>query len=176
MDKIEDAIDQTAPGSPEEARFEAQRTSLQQTIDDAKNVAKSKGVDANKMLKQGDALHTRESALRDLQKKVLQNPSIVSGNAASGTPETINLDSAIKTLQKMQDDTKYGAPRLEQAIGSKTGAKQFLDDLYASQRRGERAISTQQFAKKLETIAKWGGGIAGVGAASYDAYKLATQP
>ena len=165
MDKIEDAIDQTAPGSPEEARFEAQRTSLQQTIDDAKATAKSKGVDANKMLKQGDALHTRESALRELQKKVLQNPNIVNGNAAAGTPETLNLDSAIKTLQKMQDDTKYGAPRLEQAIGSKTGAKQFLDDLYASQRRGVRAVDAQQFAKTL-------GKTLGVGAGLAEGYEL----
>jgi hypothetical protein len=146
LDAINDKIDLEASGSPAEAKLEEARTSQMQTIEDAKTQARAKGVDVDKMLAKGDALHTREMALRDLQKGVLKNVNVVPGNAAAGTPETINVDSAVKAVQKLQDNTRYGAPRLEQALG-KEGAKNFLNDLYAAQRSGVRAMQTQNFAK-----------------------------
>ena len=172
LDAINDKIDLEASGSPEEARLEAQRTSQMQTIEDAKQVARSKGVNVDKLLDQGDDLHTREMALRDFQKGFLKNTGIVPGNATSGTPETINVDSAVKAAQKLQDNTKYGADgRLAQALG-KDGAKKFLDDLYAAQRLGVKAMDTQAlFGKILKglEIAGLGGTIAG------GAYALATK-
>lgn len=154
LDAINDKIDLEASGSPEESRLEAQRTSQMQTIDDAKAVAKTKGVDVDQTLAKADALHTREMALRDVQKGFLKNVNIVEGSAASGTPETVKVDSAVKALQKLQDNTKYGAPRLEQAFG-KAGAKQLLDDMYAAQRLGAHAM-------KVQKIAGWISGIIGV--------------
>ena len=146
LDAINDKIDLEASGSPAEAKLEEARTSQMQTIEDAKAQARTKGIDVDKMLAKGDALHTREMALRDFQKGFLKNVNIVSGNAAAGTPETINLDSAVKAVQKLQDNTKYGAPRLEQALG-KDGAKKFLEELYAAQRSGVKALKIQDFAK-----------------------------
>jgi hypothetical protein len=164
LDAISDKIDLTPSGSPEEAQLEAQRTSQMQTIEDAKQAARAKGVDVDKMLEKGDALHTKEMALRDFQKNYLKNPSIIEGNSAMGTPETANVDRGIKVLQKMQDNTKYGAPRLEQALG-KQGAYQLLKDMYAAQRLGAKAIDAQKLMTKIGNIAKWtgytGGAIAG---------------
>jgi hypothetical protein len=149
LDKVNDAIDLTAPGSPEEARLEATRTAQMQTIEDAKQTARTKGIDVDQTLAKADALHTREMALRDFQKGFLKNPNILEGNVAHGTPETVNIDSAIKVLQRMQDNTKFGASRLSQALGS-DGAKSLLDNLYAAQRSGNKAATLQ---KILEWVA-----------------------
>lgn len=146
LDAINDKIDLEASGSPEEARLEAQRTSQMQTIEDAKAQARTQGVDVDKMLAKGDALHTREMALRDVQKQIFKNVNIVSGNAAEGTPEMINVDSAVKAIQKLQDNTKFGAPRLEQAFG-KEGAAALRQELYAAQRAGVKAMKYQDIAK-----------------------------
>src|SRR5262249_55610576 len=42
---------------------------------------------------------------------------IESGNEALGTPEKVNKDPAIEQLQKLQDNDKFGASRLEQELG-----------------------------------------------------------
>lgn len=170
LDAINDKIDLEASGSPAEAKLEEARTSQMQTIEDAKAQARTKGVDVDKMLAKGDALHTREMALRDFQKGFLKNVSIVPGNATAGTPETITIDSAVKAVQKLQDNTKYGAPRLEQALG-KDGAKKFLDGLYAAQRQGAKAIKAQELISNLKTIAEWTGGVGGASAAAYEILK-----
>jgi ElaB/YqjD/DUF883 family membrane-anchored ribosome-binding protein len=170
LDAINDKIDLEASGSPAEAKLEEARTSQMQTIEDAKAQARTKGVDVDKMLAKGDALHTREMALRDLQKGFLKNVNIVPGNAAAGTPETINVDSAVRAVQKLQDNTKFGAPRLEQALG-KDGAKKFLDGLYAAQRGGAKAIKAQELMSNLKTIAEWTGGLSGAGLATYEILK-----
>jgi hypothetical protein len=126
------------------------------------------------MLDKADGLYKREQALRDVQAKVFKNPNIVSGNTAAGTPETVNVDSAVKALQKLQDSTRYGGSRLEQAFG-KDGAKAMLDDLYAAQRAGQKAIPRAAMAR---TIGKYlgrgallaaGGGL--LGGAAYDLLK-----
>ncbi len=128
----------------EEARLEARRSNIQDSIDDAKQTALAKGVDPD-ILNQADAQFKRMSALTDLQAKVFKNPSVISGNVAHGTEETVNVDNAIKALQKLQDDDSYGAPRLEQALG-KQGAKQLLDSLYDAQRQGVRAVRARWIA------------------------------
>ena len=148
LDAINDKIDLEASGSPEEARLEAQRASQMQTIDDAKAAARASGVDVDEALAQGDAMHTQEMALRDLNKKVFNNQSVVSGNALFGTPETINVDSAIKSLERLNQATKYGPNRLVQALGE-DGAEKLMDDMYAAQRLGVKALRAQNVAKMI---------------------------
>lgn len=87
-------------------------------------------------------------AMRDLEAKVFKNPSIVTGNAAHGTPEGLNVDRAITALQKLQDSTEFGSPRLEQALG-KQGTKDLLDKLYTAQRNGVKAVDAQQILTRI---------------------------
>jgi hypothetical protein len=170
LDAINDKIDLEASGSPEEARLEAQRTSQMQTIEDAKQAARGKGVDVDKLLDKGDALHTKEMALREFQKNYLKNPNIIEGNSAMGTPETANVDGGIKVLQKMQDNTKWGAPRLEQALG-KEGANQLLKDMYAAQRLGVKAVDAQKLMDRIIKGLKITGYVSAVGGGAYEMLK-----
>ena len=93
-------------------------------------------------------------ALRDLESKVFKNPSVIEGNAAMGAPETVNVKAAVKALQKLQDSTEFGGPRLEQALG-KEGANGLLKDMYAAQKAGVTAMTRQQFAIKLAKYSAW---------------------
>jgi hypothetical protein len=72
-----------------------------------------------------------------------------------GTPETINVDSAVKALQKLQDSRPYGGSRLEQALG-KENANQLLKDIYSAQRAG---ASAAKIRARIITALK----VAGVG-------------
>ncbi len=111
LDNVEFNIHRAAPGSQDEALWEAKRTDLMNQLDDAKaSIAQTMGPKGLDLYAQAKNLYTREQALKELQVKVFKNPSIVQGNDVMGTPETVNVDSAVKTLQKMQDNTKYGAP------------------------------------------------------------------
>jgi hypothetical protein len=143
-----------------EAKLEQSRTGLQDKIDSAKREAIAKGVDP-KTLKQADAAFKQTEALRDVEEKVFKNVNVVKGNAAMGTEETVNIDAAVKELQKLQDNEAFGSPRLEQAFG-KDGAKQLLSKFYDAQRQGVHAMKVQQVAKWVARIA--GGAIAYEGA------------
>jgi hypothetical protein len=136
-----------------EAKLEEHRTGIMDKMESAKQDALAKGVDP-KVLKQADAEFKRMSALTDVERKVFKNPSIVQGNVAHGTPETVNIDSAVKAFQKLQDAKPYGGPRLEQAFG-RDGANRLLNKLYEAQRQGVHAV-------KVQTIAKWVGGAAAI--------------
>ncbi|MCU1305164.1 MAG: hypothetical protein JWQ87_5448 [Candidatus Sulfotelmatobacter sp.] len=137
--------------STEEAKLAERRDNIEATIEQAKQTAREKGIDPA-VIDQADAHFKRMSALSDVEAKVFKNPSIVSGNVAHGTEETVNIDSAIKALQKLQDSEAYGAPRLEQAFG-KEGAKQLLDHMYSSQRQGVHAMKVQKVVKWLAAAA-----------------------
>jgi hypothetical protein len=164
LDNTEYQLSLSPDGSPEEAKWEQSRTNLMNQIADAKQKALDAGVDPD-TLKQADAKFTQARALQDLQQKVFKNPNIISGNAAKGTPETINVDAAVKTLQKMQDTTKYGAPRLEQVLG-KEPADALLKSLYDAQRTGVKALSRQQLwasiGKNAAKVAGVGGALSGI--------------
>jgi hypothetical protein len=138
-----------------EAKFEAKRASLIDKIQQAKQDAAAAGVDP-KTLDQADALYGKAQALRDVEAKVFKNPSIVSGNARLGQPETIDVDKALDALQKLQYADKYGSSRLEQALGEQN-ANALLGKLYEAKRLGQSAIRAQR-------IAEWiGGGIVAAG-------------
>ena len=148
------AIRKSVSASEDEA-LEARRDQITERINEAKQQARAKGVDP-KVLDQADAEFKRMSALTDVEKRVFKNPEIVQGNEVSGTPETIDIDKAVKALQKLQDSEKYGGPRLEQAFGEE-GAKTLLDKFYGAQRQGVHAM-------KMQKVAKWIGSVAGAGA------------
>jgi hypothetical protein len=82
----------------------------------------------------------------------------VKGNLKYGTAETVNIDPAIKALQKMQDDTRYESSRLEQALGTE-GADALLKDMYKAQRDGVHAMKARQWVKYIAIA----GGLAGLG-------------
>jgi hypothetical protein len=135
----------------EETRLVERRDNIEQTIEDAKTKARTAGVDP-KVLDQADAEFKKMSALTDVEKRVFKNVKIVKGNAARGTAETVDIDRAVEELQKLQDNEKYGAPRLEQAFG-KEGASQLLEKFYDAQRQGVHAMKMQQVAKWVAKIA-----------------------
>jgi hypothetical protein len=135
-------------------KLEASRTGLIDKIAKAKQQALDNGVDPG-LLDKADAQFKQAQALRDVESKVFKNPNIVQGNTAMGTPETINVDSAVKALQKLQDSRPYGGSRLEQALG-KENANQLLKDIYSAQRAG---ASAAKIRARIITALK----VAGVG-------------
>jgi hypothetical protein len=139
-----------------EAALEKSRTALEDKIAEAKQAAVKAGVDP-KALEQADAKFTQASALQDLQSRVFKNTNVISGNQALGAEESINVNSAVKALQKLADDTRYGTSRLEQALG-KEGAQGLLRDMYSAQKSGMQAIRARALVAKVAKWAAYGGG------------------
>lgn len=138
-----------------EAALEKSRSGLVDKIESAKAEAIKNGVDPS-VLDKADAQFMQARALKDLDAKVFKSPSIIKGNTKFGTAETVDVDQAIKALQRLQDNTKYGAPRLEQAVG-KDGANGLLEDLYKAQRNGQTALTKQKWAKLVGKYVLGGG-------------------
>jgi len=135
----------------DEAAWEAKRTEIEDTIADAKQRAAEAGVPDDQLAK-ADAQFKKMSALTDIEKKVFKNVNVV-----HPTTGEVNIDSAVKELQKLQDNTKYGSPRLEQAFGKDNT---LLEDMKAANRLGIKAPKRQNLAKGL---LKYGlGGAAGL--------------
>jgi len=155
-------LTETEEDVAKEAALEKSRTAILDKIDAAKQEALKAGVDP-KVLDQADAHFKQARALSDLETKVFKNPSIVGGNTAFGSKETVDVDKAIRQLQKLQDVSKYGGSRLEEALG-KQGAGELLEKLYAAQRAGTTAVKYQQ-------IAKWIAGLGIGGAITREALK-----
>lgn len=124
----------------EEAAWEAKRADLEDTITDALKQAKDAGVPDDQLAK-ADAQFKQMSALSDVEKKVFKNVNVI-----DPTTGDINVNSAVKELQKLQDNTKYGNPRLEQALGKDNT---FLEDMKAANRLGIEAINKQQLLGKI---------------------------
>ena len=101
-------------------------------------------------INEADTQFQKTKALSDINSRVFKNPSVVEGDVEHGTPETVNVDSTIKALKKLEN-TKYGN-RVEQAFGP-DGAKQLFDKLYEAQRMGVHAM-------KYQTVASWLGKVA----------------
>jgi hypothetical protein len=124
----------------DEAAWELKRTNIQDTIADALKQAKDAGV-PDDQLSQADAQFKKMSALTDVEKKVFNNVNVI-----DPTTGEVRLDAAVKELQKLQDNTKYGSPRLEQAFGK---GNTILEDMKAANRLGIKALNRQQLAKML---------------------------
>jgi hypothetical protein len=123
------------------------------------DLAASKGLPPD-MLEKAKAATQQRYAMQDLEQKLFNNESVVSGNVEHGSPESINVDSAIRQVENLDKPSKFaprGTPtRLVQALGE-DGAAKLKQGLYDAQKSGQSALKVQQ-------IAKWIGGIAGVGA------------
>ncbi len=157
-DKLNKAVRQARMAPTPEAAdaWEVKINDLAATIDESEQKAIKAGVDPT-TLKQADISFKQGKALEEVNQRVFKNVKVVQGNTTSGTPETVNVDTAVGELQKLQNKDKYGAPRLEEAFG-KDGAKELLDNFYEAQRNGVHALKVQQVAKTI-------GKILGVGAA-----------
>jgi hypothetical protein len=137
------------PDPDVEARLEARRKLLQDQIAEGEEKLGPAGM---QKLQQARYSFMRSKALTDLQKSVFQNQAVVKGSVAQGEAETVNVDAAIRNLQKLQDNTKFGAPRLEMALGGDdAGAKaqSLLSDLRAARKAGITAMSRQQMARTI---------------------------
>jgi hypothetical protein len=138
----------------DEAAWEAKRTEIEDTIADAKQRAAEAGVPDDQLAK-ADAQFKKMSALTDIEKKVFKNVNVV-----DSTTGEVNINSAVKELQKLQDNTKYGSPRLEQAFGKDNT---LLEDMKAANRLGIKALKRQRLAKKLLKYSPYiGGGVVGL--------------
>lgn len=164
----------------------AQHNNLQEALDETEaqiragemNVQAKLGTDAQTLLKQAKATTQQRYAMETLDQKIFNNESVVSGDVAHDSPETINVDNAIRQAQNLDKPSKFaprGTPtRLQQALGE-DGAKAFKQGLYDAKKAGETAVSRQALFARIGKIAGWttsiGGGIAGVGTAIYEAMK-----
>jgi hypothetical protein len=169
IDKINKRLDTLIGGVDGEAgidddmieRLEQQKSEIETSQNQMfENLKETKGVDQS-AVDTANAHWKQARALEDLERKVFKNPNIVKGNLKYGTTETVNIDPAIKALQKMQDDARFGDSRLEQALGEK-GADALLKDLYKAQREGVHALNAQKWAKMVIKYGLLGAGATGL--------------
>jgi hypothetical protein len=150
-------LTETEEDVAKEAQLEKSRTALIEKIEAAKQEALKNGVDP-KTLDAADQSFKQANALKDVEAKVFKNTSVIKGNVVHGTTETVNVDAAVKALQKLQDIEKFGGSRLEQAFGQE-GAKAVLDDMYSAQRAGVKAMTRQQWATRIAKLGLTVGGL-----------------
>jgi DNA-binding transcriptional regulator YdaS (Cro superfamily) len=150
-------LTETEEDVAKEAQLEKSRTAIMDKIEAAKQQAIAKGVDPD-ILDKADANFRQANALKDVEARVFKNTGVVKGNVVHGTPETVNVDAAVKALQKLQDSEPYGSSRLEQAFG-REGAKAVLDDMYSAQRAGVKALTRQQWATRVAKLGLTVGGL-----------------
>jgi hypothetical protein len=128
------------------AAWTKKRDDAELLLDTAKNYAKAAGV-GPEVLEEASSQFKRMSALRDVERFVYKNSSVI-----DPTTGEVNVKAAVRQLQKLQDNVKYGGPRLEQA-----GMGGLLEDMKAAQRLGIDALSKQQMAKLTAKIAVYTG-------------------
>jgi hypothetical protein len=126
------------------ARLQDAEAGLKRTLKWSDQRASIAGVDID----EANSANIRFRALQDLEKNVFKNQNVVEGNTAQGGAESINVDNAIKELQKMKDNEKFGGPRLDQALGAGNGDK-LLTQLRQYQAVGVHAMKTQALAKAI---------------------------
>jgi hypothetical protein len=143
LDTVQNKID-LSTNAKELASHLKDQAEIQQTIKGAEDKVRAAGVDPT-LLDQADHLYTKARAMDDLNRKIMSNPSIVRGNVKYGAPENVNINTIIKAAENMQRDLRYGAPRLEQALG-KGGADKFLKGLYDAKAAGDMYVRPHQVA------------------------------
>jgi hypothetical protein len=127
----------------------------QSAISDGEAKATKAGVDPQ-AIKDAQAMTQKRYAIQNVKQKLFNNESVVSGNAAHGAPESINVESAIRQVENLNKPSKFapeGTPtRLQQALGEK-GANGLLKSLYDAQKTGKTALTKQQLVVRA---AKYG--------------------
>lgn len=157
-ESVQDAIDDPVNIGNSRA-LQDRLQNLDAQIATGEQTAAAKGADAQKIIQQAKADTQQRFALQELKNKVFDNESVVSGNKAAGTDETININNAIKAVERLDKPSRYapqGTPsRLQQALGP-DGAANFKRALYDAQKRGVRNAKLAQFTR-------WAGGLIGAG-------------
>lgn len=126
-----------------EAKLEKSRTAIMDKIQEAEGKLKQAGVDPE----EAKSIYQQRKAGEDFKKAIVQH--------VSSDGESINVDGLLQSAKKLRFN-KYG-DRLEQFMGA-DGANQFMANLERAQKSGVHAMKVQQ-------VAKWVGGIAGLSAA-----------
>ena len=147
------------------ARLKDAEASAKQLISDADAKAIAAGVN----IADADAANVKLRALQEVEKNIFHNQDVIEGNVAQGATESVNVDNAIKAIQKMADNEKFGNPRFDQAFGPGS-ANKLLTQLRQYQVAGVHAVKVQTFTKMLAKY--FGLPTAGlVGAGVYQALK-----
>jgi hypothetical protein len=124
------------------------------------------GTKASDLLQKAKAATQQRFAMEQGDAKLFNNESVVSGNAENGTDETVNVKAAIRQAEQLDKPSKFaprGTPtRLQQMFGE-DGAKAFKQGLYDAQKSGQ-SVATRN------TVAKWLGGVGGVGLGGFEAF------
>ncbi len=115
----------------------------QARIADAESKMQDAGVDPT----EADVLHKQRMAGADFRKALIQN--------TNSDGQTVNVDGLLNAAKKLQY-TKYG-DRLQQFFGTPEAADNFMSNLEQAQKQGISAAKKQQ-------LAKWIGGVVGLGA------------
>ncbi|HEV3482296.1 MAG TPA: hypothetical protein VGR97_08205 [Candidatus Acidoferrales bacterium] len=144
---LQDAIeDPTNIANRQKLTEELNQTETQIQGGEAKAVANGVSPD---VLDQAKRMTQQRYALQDVKKQLFNNESVISGNARYGADEQINVNAAIKNLEKLDKPSKFapeGSPsRLRQALGDKA-ADQLFRNLYDAQRAGQEAIRARKVA------------------------------
>ncbi|GEM_PF-5000290 len=124
------------------ARLNQSKAALEQQIAEADAKAKAAGINIG----DADAANVKLRALQEVESKIFHNQDVIQGNTAQGAEESVNIDSAIKAVQKIQDNEKFGGPRFDQAFGTGS-ANKLLTNLRQYQASGVHALKVQSFAK-----------------------------
>ena len=127
--------------------------------------ARANGVDPDTLNDAKDMTRQRY-AMENVNQKLFANNTVVKGNIAHGAPETINVNSAIDQVEKLDQPSRFaprGTPsRLQQAFGE-DGAANLKQSLYDAQKAGQTALSRQALAKTLLKYSSYGAAILGGG-------------
>lgn len=150
---VKDALDDPTNVSQRTA-LQSELKTTQDAIQKGEAQATANGVDPD-TLSQAKEMTKQRYAMENVNSKLFNNESVVSGNVEHGAPETINVNSAIRQVENLDKPSKFaprGTPsRLVQAFGE-DGAAQLKQGLYDAQKAGKTALSRQQLAK---TAGKW---------------------
>lgn len=136
------------------SRLQEAETALKTEIAGADSKAEASGV----KISDADAANVKLRALEDVEKNVFKNQDVVKGNTAQGEPEHVDVDNAIKAIQKMKDNEKFGGPRWDQAFETGSGDR-VLRQLREYRATGQTALTKQTFAKWLGRTAATAGGL-----------------
>lgn len=165
---LQDALDD--PTTANSDTLMERMKDVENQIQNGENNASKGGVDVQKALKQAKADTQQRYAVQEVKRQLFNNESVVKGNAAHGADEEINIDAAIKAVEKLDKPSRYapeGTPsRLEQAMG-KDGADEFVKALYDAQKAGKLAV-------KVKNLGTWAAKVLGtglLGGAGYEAAK-----
>jgi hypothetical protein len=162
---VQDALDDPTNVANRNA-LQTELKTTQESISKGEAQATKNGVDPD-TLNDAKNMTKQRYAMENINQKLFNNESVISGNTTHGAPESINVDSAIRQVENLDKPSKFaprGTPsRLQQAFGS-DGAQSLKQGLYDAQKAGNAAVTRA-------TIAKWVAGAVPVLGGGYEVLK-----